>query len=75
MPREATLEWYEDFEENPVEDDLGDSDYNIIRKNLIKDVIIKADKNDALRRGIIRHDPEKLSKEIVEIINGQKSRV
>ncbi len=75
MPREATLAWYEDFGENPVKDDLMDSKYSVIRKNLIKDVIIKADKNDALRRGIIRHDPEKLSKEIVEIINGQKNRI
>lgn len=73
MPRNATLEWYEDFQENPVKDDLNENEYKVIRKNLIKDVIIPADKNDVLRRGIIRHDPEKLSKEIVEIINERKN--
>lgn len=73
MPRNATLEWYEDFQENPVKDDLNENEYKVIRKNLIKDVIITADKNDVLRRGIIRHDPEKLSKEIVEIINERKN--
>lgn len=73
MPRGATLTWYEDFGENPVEDNLKNTKYNVIRKNLIKDVIIKADKNDVLRRGIIRHDPEKLSEAIVKIINGQKN--
>lgn len=72
MPKTATLEWYEDFGENPVKDDIEDTKYTVIRKNLIKDVIIPADKNDALRRGIIRHDPEKLSREIIEIIHGQK---
>jgi len=70
MPRHATLAWYEEYGEEPVADNLGKTDYKVIRKSLIKDVIIKADKNDSLRRGIIRHDPEKLSKEIIRIIHG-----
>ncbi len=73
MPRQATLAWYEDYGENPVLDDLKDTKFNVIRKNLIRDIIVKADKNDALRRGIIRHDPEKLSKEIIDIINGKEN--
>lgn len=71
MPHRATLAWYEEFGEEPVVDDLAktDTDYKVIRRSLIRDVIIKPDKNDALRRGIIRHDPEKLAREIVKIIN------
>ena len=53
-----------------VANDLEDSNYKVISKNLIRDVIVKADKNDVLRRGIIRHDPEKLAKEIIKIIDG-----
>ncbi len=69
-PRQETLAWYEEFQEFPVEDDLGDDkDYKIIRKNLIRDVIIKNTPEDALRRSIIRHDPDKLATEIVDIIN------
>lgn len=67
-PRRGTLSWYQEFEEHPVEDNLGDNkDYKVIRKNLIKDVIVKAETSDELRRSIIRHDPEKLSAEILSI--------
>lgn len=70
MPHKATLAWYEEYAEEPVVDNLKKADYKVIRKSLIRDVIVKADENDALRRGIIRHDPEKLAKELIKIING-----
>ncbi|MBI2621214.1 MAG: YvcK family protein [Candidatus Levybacteria bacterium] len=70
LPRRTTLAWYEEYGEEPVADDLTKTDFKVIRKSLIRDVIIKADENDALRRGIIRHDPEKLAKEIIRIIYG-----
>lgn len=70
MPRKSTLSWYQEYEEFPVLDDLGQTKkYNIIRKNLIRDVIVKADANDELRRSIIRHDPERLAVELLKIIN------
>lgn len=70
MPHRNTLSWYEEYGEHPVANDLKETNYKVINKNLIRDVIIKADKNDVLRRGIIRHDPEKLAKQIIKIING-----
>lgn len=70
-PRKETLAWYQEYEEFPVEDDLGDKNkIQVIRKNLIKDVIFKTSEQDSLRRSIIRHDPERLSREIMEIVNG-----
>ncbi|EKD85604.1 MAG: hypothetical protein ACD_37C00680G0005 [uncultured bacterium] len=70
LPRKDTLSWYEEFEEYPVKDDLGENkDYEIIRKNLIKDIIVKNTENDELRRSIIRHDSERLASEVVTIIN------
>ncbi len=69
MPRKGTLSWYQEFEEYPVADDLGDAkEYFVIRKNLIRDVVIKPEASDELRRSIIRHDPDKLASEIMSIV-------
>ncbi|MBI3984349.1 MAG: YvcK family protein [Candidatus Levybacteria bacterium] len=68
MPRQQTLSWYEEYEEYPVKDDLDSKKYNIIRKSLIKDVLVSQKSSDELRRSIIRHNSEKLAKEIVNIV-------
>ena len=67
-PKKITHSWYEEFEEHPVEDDLEDNRYKVIRKDLLKDFIIVQNPVDARRRSIIRHHPKKLAKEIVNII-------
>lgn len=68
-PKKETLAWYKDFEEHPVEDNLSkNSNFMIVRKNLIKDVVLDHSLSDTLRRSIIRHDSEKLAKAIMEII-------
>ncbi len=72
-PRNETLAWYQEFDEYPVQDDLGDdSPYVVIRKNLIRDVMLKTQDQDELRRSIIRHDAERLASEIVDVINGNQ---
>ncbi len=69
MPKKAILEWYDEYEEYPVEDDLGDDNrYQVVRTDLIKDVVVDPDTSDALRRSIIRHDSKKLSAAIVDLI-------
>jgi len=69
MPEKEALAWYEDFDEHPVEDDLGDRNkFHVVRKNLIKDVVLDIKSADNLRRSIIRHDSEKLAKAIMEIL-------
>ncbi|MGA2967660.1 MAG: gluconeogenesis factor YvcK family protein [Candidatus Levyibacteriota bacterium] len=68
-PKKETLAWYKDFDEHQVEDDLGDKkEFQVIRKNLIKDVVVEAEPSDGLRRSIIRHDSDKLAKVIMEIL-------
>lgn len=68
-PKKEALAWYKDFEEHPVEDNLGDKNgFQVIRKNLIRDVIIEASSSDSLHRSIIRHDSEKLAKAIMETL-------
>jgi len=73
IPSIKTLNWYKKYKEIPVVDNLNQlKGYQIIRANLIKDVLIDKVKGDDLRRSIIRHDPEKLSKKIIELINNKK---
>ncbi len=67
-PKKSALLWYEEYEEYPVKDDLRDSYYKIFRKDVIRDVGLKQNKNDELRRSIIRHHSQNLAKEIVNII-------
>lgn len=72
-PKRTVLSWYTQFEENPVEDDyLEDkkSKFKIIRKDLLKDVIIKQEAADERRRSIIRHDSSKLATEIIKLMDG-----
>jgi uncharacterized cofD-like protein len=70
-PKKGALEWYEEYEEYPVVDDLESDNYKIIRKDLIKDVLITAEKTDELRRSIIRHDSTKLAAEIMNIVQNK----
>ena len=67
-PNKEALTWYKQFQEIPVIDNLED-DPKIIRTSLIKDVVFKKNQSDLLKRSIIRHDSDKLAKEIVEIVN------
>jgi uncharacterized cofD-like protein len=70
LPRKQVLSWYEEYHEHPVVDDLQvNSKYKILRKDLIKDMIIKKSASDELRRSIIRHDSTKLAAEIMDMIS------
>lgn len=68
-PGKMALKWYKDFEEYPVVDDLNKlNSTEIIKARLLKDVIIEKDSSDPLKRSIIRHDPEKLAKAVIELL-------
>lgn len=67
-PKKETLERYEEYKEYPVEDDLSEKSYKVVRQNLIKDAIVDPNQNDTLRRSYIRHDSAKLAKQIIEIV-------
>lgn len=68
-PKQKVLSWYSEYHEQPVEDDLIDnSNFRIVRKDLIKDIVITKTTGDLLRRSIIRHDSEKLAQEVMNLI-------
>ena len=64
---DAVLQAYAKQEEFPVEDDLG-SDKRVIRKPLLADKVFGKPKSDKLKRSFLRHDPEKVAWEVMEII-------
>ena len=68
MPKRIANSWYEKFEEYPVKDDLKNSNYQIIRADIIRDVVINQNPSDVRRRSIIRHDSNKLAAEVMNII-------
>ncbi len=69
-PTKKTLDWYEDFDEQPVTDDIVDSqlDFNVIRKDLLKNVLLGKTSSDNLKRSIIRHDPDKLAAAVMDLL-------
>ena len=69
-PSRKTLEWYEQYGETPVENDLEKTKYMLFSSDLLKDVVITGDNSDILRRSIIRHNPEKLAKQIMDVFEG-----
>ena len=68
-PNKKNLQWYEEFNEQTVIDDLEKSNnFRIIRKSLLKNIVLTKNASDSLKRSIIRHDPEKLAEVIMELI-------
>lgn len=62
-PNKKALVWYEEYGEEPVNDDLPSED-KIIRKDLISSFILTQNPGDDLKRSIIRHSPKKLAEEV-----------
>jgi uncharacterized cofD-like protein len=75
FPKEAYQRYIDDGE-HILEDNLHDGDGRmIIRKNLVASDPIKKQKGDQLKRSLIRHDSEKLAKELYFIFNNDKNKV
>lgn len=69
QPSKKTLSWYEEYDEQPVVDDLGNNHaFNVVRKDLLKNVLLKKSASDTLKRSIIRHDPDKLASAVMELL-------
>ncbi len=71
-PQEA-LRLYEQERAKPVADDLKPELINhkvkIIRTDLLSKLVATPQAGDQVKRSMIRHDPDKLAKEIMKIIN------
>ncbi|KKR77080.1 MAG: hypothetical protein UU21_C0001G0134 [Candidatus Levybacteria bacterium GW2011_GWA2_40_8] len=67
-PNKKALVWYEEYGEEPVNDDLPSED-KIIRKDLISSFILIQNPGDDLKRSIIRHSPKKLADEVNRLVS------
>ena len=74
IPQEAYERYIQDGE-SLFKDDLGNnSGRSIIREDLVANSLIKKQKGDTLVRSLVRHDPQKTSKQLYKIFrNGWKS--
>jgi uncharacterized cofD-like protein len=64
------LNYYQKSKEFPVIDDLDNNDkYEIIRKNLVLNIMVKKQKSDNTPRSVLRHDPKKLETIFKNLIN------
>ncbi|MDF1498058.1 MAG: YvcK family protein [Patescibacteria group bacterium] len=66
---EDIIRKYENENDFPVEDDLSRGDRHVIRADFLSSEEIKKDKSDNLQRSLIRHDGEKIAKEIEKLLN------
>lgn len=64
---------YEKDHEYPVSDDLaGTRMLHVVRADLASRALVKPPKSDILVRSLIRHDSEKLAREIMNIVAGKR---
>ena len=67
QPPEELRKLYESENEFPVKDNINDSERRIIRGDFLNDRVYKKEASDKLKRSLVRHDPEKLAKVIIEL--------
>lgn len=67
LPKEL-LEKYATEGEYPVKMDLNTNKTSIISDDLLSEQIIQTVKGDVLKRSLIRHDPDKLARKIVDLL-------
>lgn len=66
---EFVVKYYFDTEgTNPVVDDVDDTGVKVVRTDLLENTIIERVEGDVLKRSLIRHDPDKVAKAILNLV-------
>jgi len=69
IPENISKRYLKEENSVPVKDDLDNKfPFRIIKKNFISNKVYQKAKSDLLKRSLIRHDPEKLAKVIIELL-------
>lgn len=63
-----TIRRYEEEGAYLVRDDLNDKEVCVVRGSFVSSSVYKKPKSDKLTRSLIRHDPDKLAKEIIKLL-------
>ena len=64
------IQRYIDEGENLLIDDFDENDVRILRKDIVANTEYVREKGDVLKRSLVRHDPEKVGKELYKIFKG-----
>lgn len=67
FPREV-LRRYQEENALPVKDDLTTEKIRVVRADLLSELVYEKAKADKLHRSIIRHDPQKLAKALIDLV-------
>lgn len=62
---------YKEDGESLLEDDFNVNDQRVLRKDIVANTEYVKEKGDALKRSLVRHDPDKLGNELYEIFRGR----
>lgn len=66
--QEKIVNYYKKWGESVVEDDVKNSSYKVVRKDILSQQTFKQKKGDSVMRSILRHDSDKLAKVLHGII-------
>ena len=68
---EDILKWYQSYDEMPVENNLHENGFKgvILKEDIINRSHIEKNSSDSLTRSILRHDTDKLTPLLVQIMN------
>jgi uncharacterized cofD-like protein len=73
LPLEV-LQYYATSENSfPIENDLAEDRYVQVTGDFLSDRTFRPEPGDKLKRSLLRHDPEKLARALVEIMEGKES--
>ncbi len=68
LPKDVIERYYEEDKDVPVQDDLQDNGFQIIRNDFLASDPVKKKSGDVLKRSLLRHDSDKLAQAIMEVI-------
>jgi uncharacterized cofD-like protein len=68
QPEQEALKWYEASQEVIVKNDVTDKSVHVVEADLVDTTIIQKSSSDALKRSLIRHDPDKLARQLVALL-------
>ena len=68
VPNKDILDWYKFQNEVLVKNDIKGKRLNVLRCDLLSQVVIRRDPSDKTKRSLIRHDPKKLAKCVYSLL-------
>lgn len=75
VPKSAYERYIKDGEDIIFDDLIDSKRRKVVRADIVATGLVKKDKGDVLVRSLVRHDGEKIAKELCKIFRGKKNRV